>query len=310
MKMKNMIVPAILCSVVLLSACGKETASDTSSLFESIESTTQPQQETSEQTSEVAPTQPEEQSADQAPEPESSAAAFTKDQALAGALNYYTSINPGYELKGDYGEYWDVTDENPGEYTVIYRSYTGAINRYYVNSSTGETYVTEFVPGIIDEEQKTGETFNINDYLSGDQLSGATDSVTESAAPVTYEDDDGFMGGFLQASDRDKIDTTNEYGVFYRIIYSATLEGDELTLCGSLDYRNSKDQDPITISSDETHIFEVNNSTVYVMDGAESGVNNVSKEEFAGLLDKLKDSGVYLEVEISGGKVATATIIS
>ena len=37
--------------------------------------------------------------------------------------------------------------------------------RYYVNPSTGETYVTELVPGIIDEEQKTDETFNVRDYL-------------------------------------------------------------------------------------------------------------------------------------------------
>ena len=33
--------------------------------------------------------------------------------------------------------------------------------------SSPENYVTELVPGIIDEEQETGETFNARDYLVG-----------------------------------------------------------------------------------------------------------------------------------------------
>ena len=69
-----------------------------------------------------------------------------------------------------------------------------------------------------------------------------------------------------------------------------------------------KDQDPITITSDQTHIFKVDDNTVYRMIGDESGTNTVTKEEFAGLLDKLKDSGMYFEVEVSNGVVASATI--
>ncbi len=42
------------------------------------------------------------------------------------------------------------------------------------------------------------------------------------SAPVEYETADGYMGSFLLASDRDKIDTTNEYGVFYKVVYSAS----------------------------------------------------------------------------------------
>ena len=44
-----------------------------------------------------------------------------------------------------------------------FMSYAAQI-RYYVDPTSGDTYVTEFVPGITDEEQKTGETFNIRDY--------------------------------------------------------------------------------------------------------------------------------------------------
>ena len=55
------------------------------------------------------------------------------------------------------------------------------------------------------------------------------------------------MSSLLLAFDRDKIDTTNDYGVFYRVVYEASLEGDELIACGSMDYRNSREQDSITI---------------------------------------------------------------
>ena len=39
---------------------------------------------------------------------------------------------------------------------------------------------------------------------------------------------DGFMSSFLLSTERDKIDTTNEYGTFYRVVYEASLEGNEL----------------------------------------------------------------------------------
>ena len=125
------------------------------------------------------------------------------------------------------------------------------------------------------------------------------------SAPVEYETADGFMSSFLLASDRDLIDTTNEYGVFYRIVYEASLEGDELRACGSMDYRNFKGQDSITISSDLTHIFKVDDNTVY-MKGTEVGDEIISKEEFAELLESRKNSGMFFEVEISGGVVKSA----
>ena len=37
--------------------------------------------------------------------------------------------------------------------------------KYYINPSTGDVYVTELVPGIIDEEQRTDESFNIGKYM-------------------------------------------------------------------------------------------------------------------------------------------------
>jgi len=126
-----------------------------------------------------------------------------------------------------------------------------------------------------------------------------------SSAPVEYETADGFMSSFLLASDRDMIDTTNDYGEFYRVVYEASLEGNELLACGSMDYRNFKEQDRLYVSSDLSHVFTVDDNTVYQVGGEES-TRTVSKEEFAEYLESRKDSGMYLEVEISGGVVATA----
>ena len=137
------------------------------------------------------------------------------------------------------------------------------------------------------------------------QLNDTSFSDGVPSAPVEYETADGFMSSFLLASDRDLIDTTNDYGVFYRVVYEASLEDDELRACGSMDYRNFKGQDPITISSDQTHIFKVDGNTVY-RKGTEIGDQTITKEEFAGLLESRKNSGMFFEVEISGGVVKTA----
>ena len=90
---------------------------------------------------------------------------FSEEQALTAVRKYYETLNPGYDNDEDLGDYWDVSRNDNGEIVVIYRSYTGSINRYYVDEATGNTYVTEQVPGIIDEEQMTSESFNIKYYL-------------------------------------------------------------------------------------------------------------------------------------------------
>jgi hypothetical protein len=61
--------------------------------------------------------------------------------------------------------YWEASTNDTGERVVLYRSYTGAQIRYYIDPVSGDTYVTELVPGIIDDEQRTEESFNVRDYL-------------------------------------------------------------------------------------------------------------------------------------------------
>lgn len=150
------------------------------------------------------------------------------------------------------------------------------------------------------------ETTSMPDILQQhEQMNDISSSESDPSAPVEYETADGFMSSFLLASDRELIDTTNDYGVFYRVVYEASLEDDELRACGSMDYRNFKDQDSITISSDLTHVFKVDDNTVY-RKGTEVGDQTITKEEFAELLEIRKNSGMFFEVEISNGVLKTA----
>ena len=236
---------------------------------------------------------------------------LSEDQAYTAVINYCKATESGFSDESSaegHTEYWDVSTNKDGEIVVLYRSYTAAQIRYYIQPVTGEAYVTELVPGIIDEEQETGEKFNARDYLvNSGRKSEETPPVDNASVPVEYETADGFMSSFLLASDRDKIDTTNDYGVFYRVVYEASLEGDELIAYGSMDYRNSRDQDSITISSDLKHIFRVDDNTVYLKGGEES-TETVSKEEFAELLDSRKNTGMFLGIETKNGVVTTAEL--
>ena len=93
---------------------------------------------------------------------------LTEEQALEAIKKYCYENNP--DLKDMEGSdeqtlYWEVSTNDTGERVVLYRSYTGAQIRYYIDPVSGDTYVTELVPGIIDDEQRTEERFNVRDYL-------------------------------------------------------------------------------------------------------------------------------------------------
>ena len=159
MKKRNVIVPVLFCVVALMSACGAENKAETSSLFETTTTETQSQQETS-----ALPEQQSEQTEAVAADTD----VITQEQAYAAVINYNKAIGSGIdeEINSEgYSEYFDVSTNEDGKIVVLYRSYTGAQTYYYVDPTSGETYVTELVPGIIDEEQETGEKFNARDYL-------------------------------------------------------------------------------------------------------------------------------------------------
>ena len=92
----------------------------------------------------------------------------TEEDALKAIQNLCFEENPNLKdtiEEGDYPVYWTVESSDDTQIVVLYRAYTGAQIRYYIDRESGDTYVTEFVPGITDEEEKTEQTFNVKDYL-------------------------------------------------------------------------------------------------------------------------------------------------
>ena len=93
---------------------------------------------------------------------------LSDELALTGIRNYCYSVNPDLEgivKAGEYQVYWDIQSSDAQQIVVLFRSYTGALCRYYIDRATGETYETEFVPGITAEETRTEESFNLWSYL-------------------------------------------------------------------------------------------------------------------------------------------------
>ena len=93
---------------------------------------------------------------------------LSEEQALYAVRRYCCIGNPELETMADDGEhtvYWEAVSASEEELVVLFRSYTGAELRYYIDRSSGETYVTESVPGVTSGEERTEESLNVWDYL-------------------------------------------------------------------------------------------------------------------------------------------------
>ncbi|WP_026513366.1 hypothetical protein [Butyrivibrio sp. LB2008] len=93
---------------------------------------------------------------------------ITDDQALLAIKNYCYENFPDLKDMVDsdkYTIYWYIESSDEKEIVVVYRSYTAALVRYYIDRATGATYVTEFAPGITEEEERTDESFSVGDYF-------------------------------------------------------------------------------------------------------------------------------------------------
>ncbi len=102
---------------------------------------------------------------------------ITDEEALDAVINFMSSTQPEVISNDDYTEYLIVESSTPEQIVVLYRSYTASQTRFYIDRATGETKVTELVPGIIDEETETGEAFNIKDYT--DDVQGAVAAYSD-----------------------------------------------------------------------------------------------------------------------------------
>lgn len=144
-KGRNLILVTSLC--LLMTGCGNNSGTSTAEV-QVTEQVTKEEVST-EESSEVTDT-------------------ITEQHALEAIKKYSYSKDPNLKSMEDSDEYtiyWHVSTNDNNEIVVLYRSYTAAEIRYYINPSSGDTYVTEFVQGITDEEQKTEETLNVREYM-------------------------------------------------------------------------------------------------------------------------------------------------
>ena len=94
--------------------------------------------------------------------------ALSDEEALSAVRAYCLDSNPDLEgivNAGEYPVYWMVETSSEQQVVVLFHSYTGSETRYYVDRATGETTVTDFVPGIMNAEQPSEERLNVRDYL-------------------------------------------------------------------------------------------------------------------------------------------------
>lgn len=175
---KKMTLFALCFMCVGLMACGTQTTNTSvkqteTSTTTAAEQTSKPTEAAQQETTEAATQEQTEAVQTEMPETTTSvqtdSEAISEYQALDAIKNYCFTNNP--ELKNmassdEYTIYWNVTSNTANEIVVLYRSYTGAETRYYIDPVSGETYSTELVPGIIDEEQRTEESFNVKDYMA------------------------------------------------------------------------------------------------------------------------------------------------
>ena len=140
----------------------------------------------------------------------------------------------------------------------------------------------------------------------------AVQKEDSSALPegIEFNSADGFYSGYLKSSDKDKIGAVNENGVMYSIISNAEIIGDNLIIYGNFGYRNSQDQDIISVSDEGIYAFTIDESTAFQYLGGEDGAEALSKEDFMKELSSLLDSGLLFEVEISDSVAKTVSFAS
>ena len=93
---------------------------------------------------------------------------ISDEQAVSAVRRYCILSDPELETAagaGEYPVYWDIASAGVDEIVIVFRSYTGSLDRFYIDPVSGDTYVTEFVPGITDGEQQTDESLNVWDYI-------------------------------------------------------------------------------------------------------------------------------------------------
>ena len=89
---------------------------------------------------------------------------LTREQAYEGVDRYcHSRYNCSPAEDNPEIMYVAMGEETETEYTVIFRSYTGALVHFYVNKETGSTRIVETVPSLGVEEEVG--SIDLHDYL-------------------------------------------------------------------------------------------------------------------------------------------------
>ena len=93
-------------------------------------------------------------------------ASLTNEQALNAITNYLYKEYGQDKPSGEAPSYWNVDETQTDDKTVVvdWRSYTAAHVYFYIDRSSGDTYVMESEPGS-EKKVKTDKKFNAKDYL-------------------------------------------------------------------------------------------------------------------------------------------------
>ena len=93
---------------------------------------------------------------------------LSDEDVYSAIVNYCHDNYPDLDkiiADGEYPLYWEIESTSDKETVILFRSYTGAQVRYYVDPYSGDTYVTEYVPGITPDEEKSEDSLNVRYYL-------------------------------------------------------------------------------------------------------------------------------------------------
>ena len=144
---------------------------------------------------------------------------IAEEQALSAVKNYCSVNNPDLsdiESEGEYPVYWEIESKDENEIVVLFRSYTGALIRYHIDPVSGDTHVTEYVPGITPKDEKTDEQFNIRDYIAvnADRLKNLYPEFFDNDKPtakgievyVWQMAENSFSCGLMYGTNREKTD--------------------------------------------------------------------------------------------------------
>ncbi len=256
---KNVIL--IACGLLIaLTGCGAESESATGFEKEPIAATEAVQEPAKEETTAAEQTD------------NSTSDVITQDQALEAVKNYCLANNPDLESmigSDDYTIYFDVSTSDAGEIVVLYRSYTGAEIRYYVDPASGDVYATELVPGIIDEEQKNDESFNVRDYL-GNSADSASASESESKTAVARKDGERFVDVIMLEGSEEPVNY--EHAVNSTAGFEIDFDYDSLTR------QSTSDKESFISIYDDINNPENYLEVKYVAENADSVVASISDE--------------------------------